>query len=58
MPKIGEAQLAIGVLYREELREYDFGPGHPFRGDRYVNFLSFLRQRLPEDDTYRLLEAD
>jgi acetoin utilization protein AcuC len=49
--------LAIGILCREELREYDFGPGHPFRGDRYVNFLRFLRQNLPEDDNYRLLEA-
>jgi len=34
--------MAIGVLYREELREYDFGPGHPFRGDRYAAFLKFL----------------
>jgi acetoin utilization protein AcuC len=49
--------LAIGILYREGLKEYDFGPGHPFRGDRYIDFLRFLRQKLPQDDNYRLLEA-
>jgi acetoin utilization protein AcuC len=49
--------LAVGILYGEGLKEYDFGPGHPFRGDRYVNFIRFLRQNLPEDDNYFLLEA-
>jgi acetoin utilization protein AcuC len=49
--------LAIGILYQEGLKEYDFGPGHPFRGDRYVNFSRFLRQNLAADDTYRILEA-
>jgi acetoin utilization protein AcuC len=51
------AKLTIGVLYQEGLKEYDFGPGHPFRGDRYVNFHRFLRQNLAEDDVYRVLEA-
>jgi hypothetical protein len=26
--------VAIGILYSEGLKEYDFGPGHPFRGNR------------------------
>jgi acetoin utilization protein AcuC len=50
--------MAIGIVYREELKEYDFGPGHPFRGDRYQVFPGFLRDRLPEDDNYRMLEAE
>ena len=49
--------MAIGVLYQDGLKEYDFGPGHPFRGDRYVNFYRFLQQNLAADDTYRILEA-
>jgi acetoin utilization protein AcuC len=49
--------LTIGILYQESLKEYDFGPGHPFRGDRYVNFFGFLRRNLPEDGHYRVLEA-
>ncbi len=50
--------MAIAILYREELKEYDFGPGHPFRGDRYPLFHQFLREHLPEDDNYRVIEAD
>ena len=50
--------MAIGILYREELKEYDFGPGHPFRGDRYQVFPPFLKERVAEDDTYRILEAE
>jgi len=50
--------MAIGILYREELREYDFGPGHSFRGDRYELFPQFLRENLKEDDNYRVLEAE
>jgi acetoin utilization protein AcuC len=50
--------MAIAILHREELKEYDFGPGHPFRGDRYEIFPKFLRENLPEDDNYRILRAD
>jgi len=50
--------MAIAILYREELREYDFGPGHPFRGDRYQIFPRFLMQKLNEDDNYRFLQAE
>jgi acetoin utilization protein AcuC len=48
----------LGILYREELKEYDFGEGHPFRGDRYQIFPPFLRSRLPEGKTYRFLQAE
>ena len=47
----------IAILYREELKEYDFGPGHPFRGDRYQIFPKFLKENLPEDDNYRFLQS-
>jgi len=50
--------MAIGILYREELKEYDFGPGHPFRGDRYQIFPQFLKDNLPEDDNYRMLKSE
>jgi len=50
--------LTVGILYREELREYDFGPGHPFRGDRYETFLQFLQENLAEDDNYQILKSD
>jgi acetoin utilization protein AcuC len=50
--------MAVAILYREELKEYDFGPGHPFRGDRYERFPQFLKKRLPENDHYRWLTAE
>lgn len=50
--------MAIGILYRDEIKEYDFGPAHSFRGDRYEAFVQFLREHLPEDDNYRILEAE
>ncbi|MFH1382217.1 MAG: histone deacetylase [Chloroflexota bacterium] len=46
----------LTILYREELKEYDFGPGHHFRGDRYQTFPVFLKDKLP-DGTYRVLLA-
>jgi acetoin utilization protein AcuC len=27
------------------MKSYDFGPGHPFRGDRYANFMNLLREK-------------
>jgi len=50
--------VAVALLYRQELKEYDFGPGHPFRGDRYETFPRFLRENLPEDDNYRVIETE
>jgi acetoin utilization protein AcuC len=50
--------LAIRILFREGLKEYDFGPGHPFRGDRYITFLSFLREKLIENEDYQIIETD
>lgn len=50
--------METGILYREELKEYDFGAGHPFRGDRYRLFYQFLLDKLPEDNNYRIIEAD
>jgi len=50
--------MAIGILYHEELKEYDFGPGHPFQGDRYELFPQFLQENLAEDDNYRILKSE
>jgi acetoin utilization protein AcuC len=50
--------MAIAILYQEGLKEYDFGPGHPFRGDRYELFVRFLKENLAEDDNYQILKAE
>ena len=48
----------IAILYREELKEYDFGPWHSFRGDRYESFPKLLKAHLKEGVHYQALEAD
>jgi len=50
--------MTIAIFYRGELKEYDFGTGHPFRGERYEIFPKFLKEHLPEDDNYRILKAE
>lgn len=50
--------MAIAIIYREELKEYDFGPGHPFRGDRYQVFPPFLAKHLKSAGNYQILKAD
>jgi acetoin utilization protein AcuC len=49
--------MSLALMYREELKEYDFGPGHPLQGDRFQLFPPFLREHLPEDDNYRFHTA-
>jgi acetoin utilization protein AcuC len=49
--------LAIGILCQDGLKEYDFGPGHPFRGDRYTTFLQFLKGKLIENKDYQIISA-
>lgn len=50
--------MAVAILYRQELKEYDFGAGHPFQGDRYEIFPKFLTENLPENNNYRFLSAE
>ena len=50
--------MNTGIIYREELKEYDFGPGHPFRGDRYRIFPQFLAQHLKQEGNYDFIVAE
>lgn len=50
--------MITGILYRDDLKEYDFGPGHPFRGNRYLLFYNFLKEHLIPDNNYHILEAE
>jgi acetoin utilization protein AcuC len=42
--------MKTALLYSEGLAQYDFGWGHPFRGDRYPRFMEFFQQNLNQDD--------
>jgi len=56
--KFGRNFRMIGILFREEIKEYDFGPGHPFRGNRYELFIAKLTACWKEGIDYRLLQAE
>jgi acetoin utilization protein AcuC len=42
----------MGIAYDEKYVQYDLGPGHPFRGDRFINAVQFFKEqsllRLPQ----------
>ena len=37
--------MTIAIVYSDDMKTYDFGPGHPFRGDRYANFMRLFRKQ-------------
>lgn len=46
------------LLYSDEIREYDFGIGHPFRGSRYKIFFKFLEEKFKDKVDYEILKAE
>lgn len=42
------------LFYHRDYAGYDFGANHPFRGDRFENFITELRERFPQ--VYKSLE--
>lgn len=36
-------RLKVGLAYHEKYAQYDLGPGHPFRGDRFINAFNFFQ---------------
>jgi acetoin utilization protein AcuC len=47
----------LAILWSEDLKEYDFGPGHPFRGQRYQIFPQFLKEHVAEEN-YQIISAE
>ena len=48
----------IGVLYSDELKNYDFGPGHPFRGDRFERFRTYFHETLEKSGIFEVVMND
>jgi acetoin utilization protein AcuC len=38
--------MPLTIVYSDDIKGYDFGPGHPFRSDRYTSFMNLLRSKL------------
>ena len=37
--------MKVGVTYHEKFRQYDLGPLHPYRGDRFINAKKFFEEK-------------
>ena len=37
--------MKVGITYHEKLQQYDLGPGHPFRGDRFENAKRYFEEK-------------
>ncbi|HEY93366.1 MAG TPA: histone deacetylase family protein [Dehalococcoidia bacterium] len=46
------------IIFSDGLSEYDFGEGHPFRGNRYDIFKKFFREFFHTEGRYDLLETE
>jgi len=47
------------IVYSEGISRYDFGPGHPFRGERFGRFMrAFLEAGLGDDPRFEILGAE
>jgi len=40
--------MKAALLYNPEIKRYDFGEGHPFRGDRFKVFVDFFRSKFKD----------
>lgn len=46
------------IIYSDELKNYDFGPGHPFRSDRFTSFLKLYEEKVGKNKNFRLVKKD
>jgi acetoin utilization protein AcuC len=45
----------VGVVYSDELKNYDFGEGHPFRSNRFENFFSLFKKKLGSSGRFEIV---
>ena len=50
--------MKTAIVYSDELKGYDFGPGHPFRSDRFDSFLKLYKERLGGNKDFQLVRND
>ena len=44
------------IIYSKKLKNYDFGEGHPFRSDRFENFLGLFKEKFGKNESFELTE--
>lgn len=48
--------MKTAIIYSDELKNYDFGPGHPFRGDRFASFFQLYEEKLGKNKNFQLIK--
>jgi acetoin utilization protein AcuC len=44
--------MKTALVYSPDIKNYNFGKGHPFSSDRFENFLNFLKEKMPDFKDY------
>jgi acetoin utilization protein AcuC len=47
--------MKIGIMFSEKLKDYDFGSGHPFRGDRFGSFMTYYDKKLSPSGKFEII---
>jgi acetoin utilization protein AcuC len=50
--------LTVGIVFSDKLKDYDFGPGHPFRSNRFSSFMSFFDKKLMNRGFFKVIFND
>lgn len=53
-----ENNRVVTLIFSDEIRDYDFGIGHPFRGSRFGIFFKFLEEKFKNLFNYQILKAE
>jgi acetoin utilization protein AcuC len=48
-------KLKVGIVYSDKLKDYDFGLGHPFRGDRFERFMAYFKNRHFDTEKFEII---
>jgi acetoin utilization protein AcuC len=49
----------IGIVYNEEINNYDFGYGHPFSGTRFRDYMQIIcEKKIPEQTNIAIIKSE
>ncbi len=49
--------MKTALVHSDKMGHYDFGPGHPFRGDRHESFMKLFREKVGLDRGFDLITS-
>ena len=50
---------SFAIIYNEDIVLYDFGRGHPFRGQRFIDYMSILKEKgLLKDPLVKIIGSE